>query len=526
MSDQVVEQGSGSGEASVPSVAAGLALAALLLLVVVVALIRRRRRSEERPTPAASLPDAGALQQPAPEATIVEPVAEALDSQEGYVPPTDQQERDFDRQLKSQKITGYHYVAEPAPGFDVEGLWHCFPCHGRSGYAAHAVALHTSLERLGMPTMLAPHPSMEIDIEQFPKDREEMLMRWLKTSVGIPRAYVASMPPDLRGAHVGTPSFVSYVAFEAMPVSQYAVQQCNDDSMTSLWCVSDFAARCYTSSGVNPYKVKVVPPAICDGPWKASLEEPHPERDKVSAESPFVFGALGTWHERKGFHHLVRAYFRSFRREDHVRLDIRTSYFGDKKPTLSEFEQSVMDEIAKIAVEFGDEDYPRSKKMPRIKLLTGTSLTDAETVRWLGGLDCFVNPSFGEGLGIPPIWAWAQGVPVVTSDFGAVGELALELRDRFGDESGGVFGSHRVRVPKEMLRHSVLLCPESEWGGYEPAALAGSMVAAFERGPCRSAPVGESVRRRFSFEETRAPLIEALSDIVPASLVEAATRAD
>lgn len=521
MSDQVVEQESGSGEASVPAVAAGLALAALLL-VVVVALIRRRRRSEGRPTSVASLPDAGALQHPALEATIVEPVAEALDSQEGYVPPTDQQARDFDQQLKSQKITGYHYVAEPASGFDVEGLWHSFPCHGRSGYAAHAVALHTSLERLGVPTMLAPHPSMEIDIEHFPKDREEMLLRWLKTSVGIPRAYIASMPPDLRGAHVGTPSFVSYVAFEAMPVSQYAVQQCNDDSMTSLWCVSDFAARCYTSSGVNPCKVKVVPPAICDGPWKVSLEEPHPERDKVSAESPFVFGALGTWHERKGFHHLVRAYFRSFRRADPVRLDIRTSYFGDKRPTLSEFERTVTDEIAKIAAEFGDDGYPHSKKMPRVRLLTGTSLTDAETVRWLGGLDCFVNPSFGEGLGIPPIWAWAQGVPVVTSNFGAVGELASDLQGRFGAEAGYVFESRRVRVPREMLRHSVLLCPESEWGGYDPVALSDGMRATFDRGPRRDGSLGAFVRHRYSYEETRAPLVEALSEIAPASLVQAA----
>lgn len=457
------------------------------------------------------------------ESEIIQPDPSALARAQGeYVAPTDQESREFDKGLRTQKITGYHYVAEPAPGFDVEGLWHCFPCHGRSGYAAHAVALHSSLERLGVATMLAPHPTMEIDIERFPKDREDMLMRWLKASVGIPRAYIASFPPDLRGSRIGVASFVSYVAFEAMPLSDYAVQQCNDDAMTALWCVSPFTARCYTMSGVDFRKVKVVPPAICDGPWKAALEEPHPPRDEVSAKTPFVFGALGTWHERKGFHHLVRAYFQSFRRQDPVRLDLRTSHFGEHRPTMSEFEQMVMQEIGKIASEFGDDNYPHSKKMPRIKLLTGTSLTDAETVRWLGGLDSFVNPSFGEGLGIPPIWAWAQGVPVVTSDFGAVGELAAELQAKLGAESGHVFASHRVRVPKEMLRHSVLLCADSEWGGYNPQSLADAMRSTFDRGPCRSAAVGEEVRRRFSFEETKAPLVEALSEIVPASLLQSA----
>lgn len=439
-----------------------------------------------------------------------------------YSPLSEKESSALDESLKTRKITGYHYVAEPAPGFDVEGLWHCFPCHGRSGYAAHAVALHSSLERLGVKTMLAPHPTMDIDIERFPEDREGMLMRWLKTPVGIPRAYIASFPPDLRGSRIGVASFVSYVAFEALPISDYAVQLCNDDAMTALWCVSPFTARCYTSSGVDICKVKVVPPAICDGPWKEALEAPHAPRPQVSADRPFVFGALGTWHERKGFHDLIRAYFKRFNRSQPVRLHIRTSHFGDQKPILADFERMVMGEIAEIAREFGDDDYLHSKRMPRVKLLTGTSLTDAETVRWLGGLDCFVNPSFGEGLGIPHIWAWAQGVPVVTSDFGAVGELALELHAKFGTECGRVFPSRRVRVPKEMLRHSTILSAASEWGGYDNDDLAAGMLDVFEARSARSAAVGEEVRRRFSFEATREPLLRALSEILPASLLPSA----
>lgn len=437
-----------------------------------------------------------------------------------YVPPTEEESRKFDEQLEAMPTAGYHYVAEPAPGFDVEGLWHTFPCHGRSGYAAHAVALHSALEHLGVPTMLAPHPNMEVDISRFPKDRENMLMRWLKTSVGIPRAFIASMPPDLAGVRVGAPAFASYVAFEAYPMSEYAVRLCNSPGLTALWCVSPFTAHCYVSSGVDPSKVFVVPPPICDGPWKAALEAPRPARPAVSQDAPFTFGALGTWHERKGFHHLLRAYFSSFRRTDPVQLAIRTSYVGDKRPTLTQFEEMVMAEIRQIATEFGDHDWPTSKAMPRVRLLTGTSLTDDDTIRWIGSVDCFVNPSFGEGLGIPPIWAWAQGVPVLSSDFGAVGEVAVALQRLFGPSAGAVFPSTLTPVPKEMLRFSTLFSPESKWGGYSVGALAEAMRNAYGSPPPSGADVAAEVRRRFSFAETRGPLLSALARLVPRSLLE------
>ncbi len=439
-----------------------------------------------------------------------------------YSLPSQEEQRSLDAQLKSMPSAGYHYVAEPAPGFDVEGLWHTFPCHGRSGYAAHAVALHTSLERMGIPTMLAPHPSMDIDIERFPGDREAMLMRWLKTPVGIPRAFIASMPPDLRGSHVGVQHFVSYVAFEASPVSEFAVRMCNDPGLRALWCVSPFTARCYTSSGVKADKVLVLPPAICDAPWKDALEAPKPERVPVSDAAPFTFGALGTWHERKGFHHLLRAYFSAFRRTDPVELAIRTSHHGEQRPTLQQFEQMLTEEVRQIAREFGDENWPASKAMPRLRFFTGTGLTDDETVQWLGSLDCFVNPSFGEGLGIPPIWAMAQGVPIVTSDFGAVGELVMSLRRQFGSEVGRLFPAALTHVPKEMLRHSSILCPASMWGGYEVSDLALAMRDLYEergRKPSRSEIVASEVRRRFSFEETKGPLLHALSRLLPKSLL-------
>jgi glycosyltransferase involved in cell wall biosynthesis len=403
---------------------------------------------------------------------------------------------------------GYHYVAEPAEGHDVVGLWHTFPCGTRSGYAAHAVALHSMLERLGAPTMLAPFPGMDIDISKFPEDREPMLMRWLKTSVGIPKAFIASFPPDLRGLDRGAPAFVSYVAFEASPMSEYARRLCAAPELTWIWCVSEFTRRCYIESGIDPNKICVVRPALCDGPWTPMLHQ-RPAR----TDGPFVFGVNGSWHERKGFHKLVRAYLSAFSRSDNVILALRTSYFGSGRdqPLLMDFERQVLGEIGTIKLDYQKPGW----ESPRFKLLGGTGVTDAELIEWLGGLDCYVNPSFGEGLGIPLIWAAAQGVPVVTSDFGAVGDLAREVSS-MPDASSAfrVFPSKLTPVPRAMLKHSTLLSTKSCWGDYEVDALAAQMRAAYDAGRVRSVETAQDVTRRFSFDATRATLVAALREFV------------
>lgn len=418
----------------------------------------------------------------------------------------------LDKQLEGDKGSrvGYQYVADAAPGHDTVGIWHTFPATTRSGYSSHACALHAMFEQLGIPAMLAPHPSMELDTEKFPPDRDAMLMRWHKDAVGIPRLFVGSFPPDHRSLDlgIGVPAYVPYVAFEALPMSEYARRVCENPLFKKIWCVSEFTKRCYSESRVSEDKLAVVRPAICDGLW-SYLQEPRafPRNDL------FTFGVNGTWHERKGFHNLVRAYFGAFTKKDDVVLVIRTSYFGAgrDRPMLVDFERQVLGEVGKIKMEFQKPGW----EMPRFRLMTGTALTDRELADWLGSLDCYVNPSFGEGLGIPPIHAAAQGVPLVTSDFGAVGDLT---RDCGGAEDAAqafrVFESKLVPVPRDMLKHSALLSPASKWGGYDVKDLSAQMRASFDAGQVRTYATAQRVRERFSFESTLPTLKAALADVI------------
>jgi rhodanese-related sulfurtransferase len=82
--------------------------------------------------------------------------------------------------ITKSSFGGYAYTAEPAPGADVHGIWHCFHTDSRAGYAAHAVAASWMIrEEMKAPLMLIPHRVKDIDIDNFPADREEMLLRWL-----------------------------------------------------------------------------------------------------------------------------------------------------------------------------------------------------------------------------------------------------------------------------------------------------------------------------------------------------------
>jgi glycosyltransferase involved in cell wall biosynthesis len=421
-----------------------------------------------------------------------------------YVDRTADEVQILERQFKGGGYGGLPYIAPPAPGHDTKGLWHYFPAHTRQGYAAHAIAFHKMLlDEMKVPTSLVPHRYAALDIEQFPKDRADMLTKWMADAVGLPEAVIVSLPPDV-GMYDMTRALVNYVAGpECTEVSAHTAELVNSEKLTALWCVSPFAARAYLNGGVRPAKVHVVRPAICDGIWRdmftplTALTPP--------SRSTFVFGTLGTWHERKGFHDLLRAYFASFTRSDDVELHLRTSSL-DSKLSIKKFEEKVIAEIADIAKEYGDTGFPASKKQPRIKLLTGTSLTEQEVISWLGSLDCFVNPSYGEGLGIPQMWALAQGVRLVTSDFGAVGEFATSVLDV------PTFKSRLVQVPASMRGHSSAWGEKSMWGGYAVKDLAASMLEASKRRD-RDRDAAQTTRSHFSYKATRPGAEKALAQL-------------
>jgi glycosyltransferase involved in cell wall biosynthesis len=395
-----------------------------------------------------------------------------------------------------------NYVAKAAPGFDVNGLWHAFGAGHRSGYATHAIAFHWLLSHgLEIPTQLVPHRNLDIDIEQFPQDRYSMLFDWHKEAVGHPHLLFISFPPEVAAEMDGVgPPIIPYCAFEGDKTSQYLRQLCNGKAFTSVWVVSQFVKDAMVKGGVESRRVHVVRPPVCDGPWSmVDMEKLRDVKNRdVNHEEPFTFGALGTWHSRKGFDDLIRAYFGAFKRGDCVQLVIRTSAFGENL-TIRDMKQKLTERIAGIATEFGDDDFPASKKQPRLKLKLGTEATDAEVIEWLAGLDCYANATYGEGLGIPHVWAKANGVPMVSTGFGAVGEMVADLIEH---GSADRLYSHRMEpVDPEMCRIALMFDRDSQWAVYDPKDLGEAMSIQYEQGRRFDEVGAQRVREQFSIEQ-------------------------
>lgn len=410
-----------------------------------------------------------------------------------------------------------NYVAKPAPGFDTHGLWHCFGAGSRSGYATHAVATQWMIEKsLGIPVQLVPHRNQDIDIEKFPVDRYDMLFEWHKEAVGYPHMLLCSYPPEVAAELDGIgPPLVPYCAFEGTKVGEYMRDLCNGAAFSAIWVVSPFVRNAMIAGGVKASRVAVVRPPVCDGPWAMSPGTSARAKMKdrpVTPDDPFVFGALGTWQKRKGFHDLVRAYFGAFGREEPVKLVVRTSFFGQGNLTIRQFKEKLTKEIAEIACEFGDGDFPASKKQPKLQLLLGTEAADQEIIDWLASLDCYANATYGEGLGIPHIWAKANGVPMVATRFGAVGELLEEIAAQGALDT---LVDHRLEpVDPEMCRMALMFDRDSEWGVYNVEEFGVAMQHQYEQGRRFDVASAALVSEKFSAPRCLPHLKQAMRGVV------------
>ncbi|RLB68621.1 MAG: hypothetical protein DRH08_00175, partial [Deltaproteobacteria bacterium] len=287
----------------------------------------------------------------------------------------------------------------------------------------------------------------------------------------------------------------------------------NGPAFREVWVVSGFVKRAFVGGGVKPERVRVVRPPVCDGPWEmGSMPKLIADKSRpVTPDDPYVFGAMGTWHSRKGFPDLIRAFFGAFKREDPVQLVIRTSAFGENL-TIREMKKKLTDEIALIAEEFGDDDFPNSKAQPHLKLIIGTDATDQEVIEWLSSIDCYANATYGEGLGIPHVWAKANGVPMVTSSFGAVGEMIEGLCDMGADDE--IYESHVEPVDPEMCRIALMFDPDTKWAKYDPKDLGTAMTMQYEKGRRFDEVSAEITRDLFSVEKCAAEVRKGVREIV------------
>lgn len=416
-----------------------------------------------------------------------------------------------------------NYVAEPAPGSNVRGVWLSAGLNHRSGYAHVAFADALLLRSAGVPSYFIPHRAEAIDWDHMPEDRKGILEDFQRDVVGIGDVLIAEWPPHeaVRMTNLSD-RFVMRTTCETSRVSKMAVDMSNIDNMTAIWFPSEFARQSFVQSGVKEGRTRtLLPPVIGDhlGLWDPVVAY---NTKPIDERAPFSFGTMGTFQARKGFDHLIRAYYDAFTGEHPVCLTIRTSPFGRFR-TVQDLRKEIEQQVKKIRSEFSDKMAKHG--FPKINFKIGTELTDKEMISWLGSLDCFVNPSFGEGTGLPLVYARAAGVPVVTNLFGGVAE---SLGGEFGappevflDPEGHPYDSfvpHTMQnIPSEMLLMNSIFEAGLQWADYSFYAMGQCMAQQFEAGRRRNLQGGALTYEKFSAKRLAPVFKAALGEIVDLS---------
>lgn len=222
----------------------------------------------------------------------------------------------------------------------------------------------------------------------------------------------------------GKAKWIIMYPWEYSAIPQYYVDVFN--LTEEVWTPSKFSRDAFISSGIDPFKVHVVPngtdPAVFS-PAGASLE--------LRTTKRFKFLFVGATIYRKGIDVLLESYSRAFTPQDDVCLVIKdlgvnTLYKG----------QTAQDLIR---------EYQGQKGRPEV-LYIDEEFEEIQMARLYRACDVFVSSYRGEGFSLPTLEAMSSGLPVMVTRSGATDDFVDE-------EVGWLIDADKRAVGKKVYGH-------------------------------------------------------------------------
>lgn len=140
---------------------------------------------------------------------------------------------------------------------------------------------------------------------------------------------------------------------------------------------------------------------------KVGLNQISPGGTSGPKNMTFKFLFLGAWKNRKNYNLLIEAFLREFNKDENVELVLKTLI---KTSKLLEINPGCADQC----------HIHKNVKIIKDKL------KDAELPIFMSGFNCLVQPTLGEGFGLPGLQAMAVGLPVITPAFTGCGDYACD----------------------------------------------------------------------------------------------------
>eukprot|EP00906_Rhabdomonas_costata_P024197 RCo034818 len=363
-------------------------------------------------------------------------------------------------------------------------LWWFAPFFSGGGYCSEAISFVSALSSL-VPLRISHHGDLESwhFLRGLPQSTMEVLSRLASVRVdpdhsimlchSEPGAWSPSLYETAPCPLAGGQYLIGRTMFETDRVPSGWVERCNT-IMDEIWVPTDFHYDTFSSSGVLPSKLVVIPEPIDTGFWSpvsvrgvAPMKLPSRKLDRrfqresakgsagASAKSPkpkdcFAFLSVFKWEARKGWDVLLRAFVEEFdARRDHVCLYIKTSHFHSKE----NFAATVQDFTAR---HLGIASAQWNISVPSIEVL-GDDIPQSEMPRLYSSVNAVVIPSRGEGWGRPHVEAMAMGLPLIATNWSGPtafmteeNSYPLPIRGLVSVTSGPWYG-HRWADPDPML---------------------------------------------------------------------------
>jgi len=244
------------------------------------------------------------------------------------------------------------------------------PIFSCSGYA-RVRHLIKELHILGVNIQLTPfnvYDRVNFNHEQLFKTLSKPIDSKINLSVGIPFQFLKK--PNMYN--------IGYTMFEASSIPKLWVDCCND--MDEIWVPTEKNKTTFRLCGVKT-PIFVVPYGVDDNLFQHSK----------SNHSNFVFLAVGTYIDRKGWNVLFSSFISAFKDNKKVKLICK---FDKTNP------------------------YIDKKNVDNI-IVIDEKLDDTDMVNLYQAANCFVLPTRGEGFCLPALEAITCGIPVIiTKDSG------------------------------------------------------------------------------------------------------------
>lgn len=264
--------------------------------------------------------------------------------------------------------------------FNKNEKWLTFlsPINVQDGYGGTAIKIIEAFNRAGVK--VKHFPVVHYRVDNLGEKFVEELTRYKDEQTRLRILY--AQPTLVNKFYQEGRNLVAMTMFETTKIPQTIGSDWIDglNKVKLVFTPSEFCKQVFEDCGVKT-KIIVLPFGIDPEEWKYNKPKP---------KNKFVFLTTSAYCYRKNTRNLIRAFRAEFRNNNDVELWVK-----------GKFDESYY-RINDKKVKFIDKGYPDITEYRKL----------------YEDCDCFVFPSRGEGIGMPPLQAMAIGRPVIATNWG------------------------------------------------------------------------------------------------------------